>query len=171
MEQVKEVSGSDLTLLEEVRVGHVPTPRLMGFNEWQQWRRDYGRRPSRAVDGFYPGPRDESLLWRRTMEALHGNGWQEDLAVAEAVGIGGEQDGGPVGSLDAIAEGSADGSPPELVSPSPLRGAEGPAAGIAAEDLQAPAAAAADEKGSGYGSAESEPARSAQRSPAPSPSP
>ena len=39
---VPEVSGSELKLLEAIAAGDVTAPELMGFNDWQVWRYDFG---------------------------------------------------------------------------------------------------------------------------------
>ena len=66
-----EVAGSSFTLLAEIEQGNVPLPILMEFNDWQQWRRDFGRRPRMVADGRSTTPQFEATLWRATMLHFH----------------------------------------------------------------------------------------------------
>ena len=81
----KEVSGSTQSLLahmteyDEGDDEYIPCPDLMDFNSWQRWRTQLGRRPIKARDGYHTNPRQESILWRSTMEAVHGLSWEADL--------------------------------------------------------------------------------------------
>ena len=83
--EYKEVSGSTRSLLEhmsEYAEGDdefKPLPELMDFNTWQRWRTQFGRRPLKARDGYSTYPRQESQLWRSTMDAVHGKSWEADL--------------------------------------------------------------------------------------------
>ena len=45
MTAYRQVSGSTETLLEMIQRQEITQPELMGFNRWEQWRRDMGRRP------------------------------------------------------------------------------------------------------------------------------
>ena len=80
-----QVSQSAKTLLEAVREGEVPRPALMGWNDWQVWRRDLGRRPLVAVDGSTTSTAQESALWKSTMLELYGAEWSIELVSAEVV--------------------------------------------------------------------------------------
>ena len=80
----REVSETDRTLMQEILDRKVAKPELMGFNAWQKWRKEVGRRPTRAEDGRSTTPREEADLWRRTMASLYGESWREDLALSEA---------------------------------------------------------------------------------------
>ena len=52
MATTREVSRrSDITLIEAIDQEIIPTPFLMTWNEWQAWRREFGGRPTRDVDG------------------------------------------------------------------------------------------------------------------------
>ena len=81
----KEVSGSTqslatrITKFGEGEDGFIPIPELMDFNSWQRWRTQFGKRPTKARDGYFTNPRQVSLLWRSTMLAVHGPEWEADL--------------------------------------------------------------------------------------------
>ena len=81
----RQVSGSELTLLDAIRNGDVQCPPLMGWNDFQVWRRDHGRRPSQAVDGFVTETAMETALWRSVMNELYGDQWSLRLAAGETV--------------------------------------------------------------------------------------
>ena len=55
----------------------------MGWNDWQVWRRDLGRRPLVAVDGSTTSTAQESALWKSTMLELFGPDWAVQLVSAE----------------------------------------------------------------------------------------
>ena len=78
-----QVSGSDQTLLEAIAAGDVPSPLLMGWNSWQAWRRDHGRRPITAVDGYTTSNSQESALWKSAMLEIHGADWAVQVASLE----------------------------------------------------------------------------------------
>ena len=80
MERVREVSGYDESFEQAVEEGLVPSPPLATWNGWQRWRREHGRRPNEAEDGFVPRPRDEVALWRRAMAHFHGPDWATQVA-------------------------------------------------------------------------------------------
>ena len=67
-----------------IQQGEIEQPELMGFNRWEQWRRDRGRRPLIRIDGEVTTSRQEAELWRETMLHFYGENWQVDLAVEEA---------------------------------------------------------------------------------------
>ena len=81
----KEVSGSTKSLIdhlsnfEEGDDGFIPMPDLMDFNSWQRWRTQSGKRPTKRLDGYHTNPRQESILWRSTMSAVHGPEWESEL--------------------------------------------------------------------------------------------
>ena len=78
--QTTEVSGyPGYTLSRAIDEDLIAAPELMSFNDWQRWRRDFGRKPTEAVDGVSMTQTQESALWRMTMEALHGAGWRQEL--------------------------------------------------------------------------------------------
>ena len=81
-----EISGLEpsITLNDAIVSGAVPKSRLMSFNDWRQWRRDYGRRPTVRQDGYGTTTAVEARLWRDVMETLYGVGWTSDLATKEA---------------------------------------------------------------------------------------
>ena len=81
-----QVSGSTKTLLIAIRDGDVPKPGLMGWNEWQQWRRDVGGRPTVVRDGATTTTTQESALWKSVMCELYGDQWALTLASGEAMG-------------------------------------------------------------------------------------
>ena len=72
MAAFRQLSGTTSTLLELIQQGEIPEPELMGFNRWEQWRRDAGRRPLIRVDGQVTTSRQEAELWRATMQHFHG---------------------------------------------------------------------------------------------------
>ena len=84
------MTGTDDSLAERITSGDVPTPVLMEFNAWQKWRSGAGKRPKPSLGDEAPTTsRQESDLWKGTMERLYGAGWRsllEDaqLAAAEA---------------------------------------------------------------------------------------
>ena len=69
------VSGSDSTLLAAIQSGEVARPPLLKWNEWQQWRRDVGRRPTTAVDGFTTTTTQESAFHKMVMLEVHVEDW------------------------------------------------------------------------------------------------
>ena len=68
----RQVSGSDASLLAVIEAGQVARPRLMSWNEWQQWRSGVGRLPTQMADGYTVSKKDESDLWRATMAHFYG---------------------------------------------------------------------------------------------------
>ena len=61
------------TLIECIDQQIVPVPELLSWNEWQNWRRDYGLRPHRR------SRRAESTLWKATMLELYGPDWLTEV--------------------------------------------------------------------------------------------
>ncbi len=104
MATTRQVTGVDITFLEAVEQGVVPTPALMEWNDWQRWRRTDGMRPTYADDGAMLDNRAEVTLWRRTMEHLHGADWLEDLSAGPAAQRA--EAPGPAASADLGADGS-----------------------------------------------------------------
>ena len=82
-DEVREVAGSEESLLVLIDRGEVPTPALMTFNGWQKWRRDVGRRPTVRKDGIGTTPKVEAGLWRSNMNHVHGSDWLEELYGSE----------------------------------------------------------------------------------------
>ena len=62
----------------------------MLWNEWQAWRRSEGLRPTKELDGVTTIARQESALWRRTMETLYGPDWRRLYDDREAAIADGE---------------------------------------------------------------------------------
>ena len=80
--QVRQVTGTDLDFIECVTQELLPKPPLMGFNEWQVWRK--GNRPKRASDGLATTTQQEAELWRAVSAHYHGENWATLLAVQSA---------------------------------------------------------------------------------------
>ena len=81
----REVSGSDKGLAEAIADGTVPAPALMGFNDWQKWRKTSFTRPLVGRgDPVTSTSTQEVALWKSTMEELYGDTWRDDLAELEA---------------------------------------------------------------------------------------
>ena len=73
-DEVREVAGSDDSLLVLIKRGEVPSPAPMAFNGWQKRRRDLGgKRPTERKDGVGPSPRFEAELWRSCMTEIYGD--------------------------------------------------------------------------------------------------
>ena len=66
-EMAQHVSGSDRALLVCIRDGEIPRPPLVDWNNWQIWRRDIGRRPVSATDGYATSSTLENTLWKGIM--------------------------------------------------------------------------------------------------------
>ena len=79
----QQVSGSDKTVLVAIRDGDLPRPPLVDWNNWQIWRRDYGRRPTSAADGYVTTTGLETNIWRAVMEELYGQHWMDYLLRGE----------------------------------------------------------------------------------------
>ena len=79
------MSQTDKTLAEVLADGSVAAPDLVGFNDWQKWRKSSGTRPVVARgDPKSTTSAQEVLLWKSTMEELFGDEWRGDLAEKEA---------------------------------------------------------------------------------------
>ena len=75
-----EVQGDHRTALECIRAGVLPQPPLLSWNEWQQWRCSFGRRPP------YPPVKErgdffarEARIRKIVMAFCHGPGWEDRL--------------------------------------------------------------------------------------------
>ena len=79
----QQVSGSDKSLLVAIRDGDVDRPPLVEWNNWQIWRRDYGRRPTSAADGYATSSTLETNIWRAVMAELYGEDWMMYLLRGE----------------------------------------------------------------------------------------
>ena len=75
----QQVAGSELDLSTAIQQGEVPVPVLQNWNDWQAWRREFGRRPLQRVDGYHTTGPQESTLWRSTMLEFFGENWAEQL--------------------------------------------------------------------------------------------
>ena len=114
-----EVSGSELKLLEAIAAGDVTAPELMGFNDWQVWRRTSGTRPTKKKgDEQGRTTKEEADLWRATMLDLFGQEWAAELADKEALNeesdremLGPKPSGGAAGPSQAEAAGGAGDAP------------------------------------------------------------
>ena len=62
MQAYRQVSLSTATLLEMIQRQEIDQPELMGFNRWEQWRRDRGQRPLMRTDGEVTTSRQEAEL-------------------------------------------------------------------------------------------------------------
>ena len=116
-----EVSGhknDGRTLMQEINEGKIAKPPLMGFNEWQAWRRDFGKRPVRRTDGGKTPVRFETNLWKSTMENLYGEDWQADLNQANEEAEESAQEAG-ASSAAAVSSGvaAAPHAPPPVQTP------------------------------------------------------
>ena len=79
----KQVSNTELTLIECIREGIIAAPPLLRWNQWQQWRAGEGKRPILSRDGFAIPQAQESALWKSVMNELHGPTWSIDLLSGE----------------------------------------------------------------------------------------
>ena len=116
----QQVSGSELSLINAIREGIVPQPVLQGWNEWQVWRRENGRRPLVRTDGYTTSAPQEAALWRSAMTELYGNDWTEQLINPSVV------DEEPVTGSDAGQEGKL-GTQPASSAPAPIPNTSAPA--------------------------------------------
>ena len=103
-----EVSGSEMSLSEAIASGSVLAPELLGFNDWQVWRRTSGARPTKKKgDEQGRTTKEEADLWRATMLDLYGQSWATELAEKEALEEESASDREPplpVGALGGGAE-------------------------------------------------------------------
>ena len=71
--QFQEVANYQGTIEEAASAGVIPQPELMPFNMWQQWRKTVGLRPCKRLGSQRTTTTsEETNLWRRVMEAYHG---------------------------------------------------------------------------------------------------
>ncbi len=74
----REVSGTDESLSEAIAPGSVTTPELMGFNDWQVWRKTSGARPTnKKGDDRATTTKGEAELWQAILGELYGEDWTE----------------------------------------------------------------------------------------------
>ena len=76
-----EVEGYNGGLREALAEGLIAPPALMPFGAWVRWRAAEGRRV-RATPAIAS---TEAALWRATMAAVHGDGWEAGLRGATAL--------------------------------------------------------------------------------------
>ena len=114
---VFEVTGlPGVPLQQAIQDGTVPVPALMGYNDWQKWRKNVGRRPTFQADGVKRPPAAEVALRQYTMEAHYGAGWRQELVDvqatrAAAAGNDSDGDGGAGGAARGSAAAAAAASP------------------------------------------------------------
>ena len=71
--QFQEVANYQGTIEEAASAGVIPQPELMPFNMWQQWRKTVGLHPCKRLGSQRATTTsEEANLWRRVMEAYHG---------------------------------------------------------------------------------------------------
>ena len=96
-----------MSLSEAIASGSVPAPELLGFNDWQVWRRTSGTRPTKKKgDEQGRTTKEEADLWRATMVDLYGQSWATELAEKEALEeeSASDREPLPVGALGGGAE-------------------------------------------------------------------
>jgi hypothetical protein len=125
-----EVSGQaeGVTLADVIEDGTIPEPGQLTFPEWLTWRKNIGKRPTKAVDGRSSGMAAENALWRLTMETRHGAEVADQLDEAEELvpdGVGSGV-GAKLEEYVAPAAGAAGGG---QVTPPPTGGPKNPEAG------------------------------------------
>ena len=84
----KEVSGTDMILLDSIRKGDIEIPPLCAYSDGAsllKWRSTAGRRPNAAADGSSTSQCLEAHLWRTAMFEYYGDDWEEKLKAAPAV--------------------------------------------------------------------------------------
>ena len=132
----RQVSQTDKTLAEVLADGSVAAPDLVGFNDWQKWRKSSGTRPVVARgDPKSTTSAQEVLLWKSTMEELFGDEWRGDLAEKEAAlaAAADEEDGAealpPAGTSLPVGASRAAGAGSSAPAGTSTGGAAGSAAG------------------------------------------
>ena len=80
-----EVKGLDITLREAIKTGALPTPSLMGYNDWQKWRAETKSLAACTKDQVKARSHRERELWKTTMEDLYGDTWKDQLVEAETM--------------------------------------------------------------------------------------
>ena len=113
---VREVSGTELPFATCIQDNTVPKPPIQDWKDWQIWRKGVGKRPKLSLGDAQPTtPRQESELWKATMQRLYGDEWrallEEQQAAApeveeeeEAVSV---MDGGSVSASASVVGTSA----------------------------------------------------------------
>ena len=143
----QQVSLSSKTLVQAIRDGDVESPALMGWNPWQQWRRDVGLRPTAAADGEATTSAQESALWKSPMLELYGTEWPLKLVEhGEALVVATTQPSEPSRQPAAGAD-----AQPFVPGEQPAEGAclETPRQAPAAQESQGPGSGLGPSPGSG----------------------
>ena len=92
-EGTREVSGTNASLAACIADGSVPTPKLIDWQDWLKWRKGPGMRPRQDRGGpDSTALKQESVLWRPTMQRLYGEDWRALLEEQQAAEE--EDDGG-----------------------------------------------------------------------------
>ena len=117
-----EVEGFGGSLLEAIAEGVIASPALMPFGDWVRWRAAEGRRV-RSTPAIAAS---EAALWRATMAAVHGDGWEAGLRRPIRLR---EEDqvrrDAAAGQASPVVAGRPAGVLALLDTPSPQRGADG----------------------------------------------
>ena len=91
------MSGSEASLAECIADGSVPKPDLGDWNTWLVWRKGAGRRPKVSLgDRLSTSSRQESDLWKATMQRLYGADWRTQLEEAQLAAADAEDAAGPL---------------------------------------------------------------------------
>ena len=123
MEQVQqEVSNTDQSLAACIANGSVPRPPVMDWKDWLIWRKSAGKRPKVGLGDQTPTTlRQESLLYKATMQGLYGAGWRALLEELQARQADEEEEeaasvaaGGASVTEASVASGSAPVTPQRL---------------------------------------------------------
>ena len=109
------MSGSEASLAECIANGSVPKPALVDWQDWQRWRKGAGKRPTVGQgDSASTTSRQESELWRATLQRLYGANWRALLEEQQAAETATEEEadaasavGGGTASAAASVAGSA----------------------------------------------------------------
>ena len=125
---VREVSGSEASLAECIADGSVPKPDLGDWNTWLVWRKGAGRRPKVSLgDRSSTSSRQESDLWKATMQRLYGADWRTQLEEAQLAAADAEDAAGAPSTRsptvgDAPAVGGAGVARPPVAGGAPVTG-------------------------------------------------
>ena len=119
-EGVREVSGTEASLVACIADGTISQPGLTDWQDWLKWRKGPGMRPRQdRGDPDSTALKQESVLWRSTMQRLYGADWrglleEQQAAAEEEEGVdeesvtGGERSAGAsVVSASAASAGRA----------------------------------------------------------------
>ena len=79
----REVSRSDVTLLQAIAAGDVPKPDPLSYNAWLQWRKRCGKRPVTKTDGGTTSSAFERDLRIAVLKDLYGDNFEELVQTAE----------------------------------------------------------------------------------------